>query len=1521
VEPGFSEQSYLSGNTVKTPLVPCDSKSICDLISHAHTKIELNTGAIAGNVTIFTRDSNPLQQSNSKYFSHKSPQIFEHMYPPKTNNNTLFFTDGRPQLLKIFGRYLGDDPNYFSATVGGNVAPLEPGTLLKYGDGNGEYGEAIIRIPEGAGKDVKIIVNRGIGLFKQPSLPSYISYRKPEVHTIKDSSGSIIVPCPANQACGISTAGDELTIEGANFGPTGSVIVQDWTQFCKVLLYDHAQIKCQLSPGEGRHLRIYVTSANQQSSELAVSFSPPEIDLLSPTVAGTPGNESMFIYGRNFGTLNPSLGFFGPELRVGAKLLVIESFTSTKIQFLSIEGEGIGKRIDVQVGNQQAIGKTAIFSYKPPVLNFLSPSPVPTSGMHNGSRVIGVLQGANFGSVNATVSISLNGNPLQQSEIFRVGHNRFKIFIPEGQCPISGGVLTCPSIAMDVNGQKSMSKISMMYKAPRVSRIHPLHGPTDGCLRYEDKVQWILRRQTASPFQLARNPQLFARKCMQRAVLTIFGDNFGVRDSSAKVGENFELRTDCESCSHGHTQLVVTSPVGYGTNLSIKMDIGGRVSNGTEGLQFHFDPPQVANVVPGAAFLGSGYYDARGDQEIKITGKNFGSSPSNISIMINGKQCRSPKWNFEDIDGFPFLSCTPGEDTVGPKNATVHVAGQTIEVNNLVKGSKFAMFNSKCKTRRDERGNIFSFYGQPGEFCAPCPVGAFCRDESYELPLALPGFWMAQLDISDPASEDYARASGKDKPEDSESGRCPPQRYDSANYPLVRDYCPDVLPCQPAGACNGSNICSDGYTWATERCRAKIDPSYCKSDWILRFGSEEKGGAPWPTSSECGSHWSLRDDNLCTTDSDCDPDLETACSASNPETCSRCELTAHANGTLIGHCVCTHPVRCALCTVGTHYRINNKCDKCPDNPELLFIGFGVAVVFAVIGGYILNRKKFNLAFLSIGVDYFQVLAIFGSTDINWPDEILQFFRWMRFFNVNIDVTAPECLMPNLEYETKWWGTMMLPFGILLLLTMMMFIKMVMRKLARRRNRNALHPLVYMVSNFLLLFYYMYLSLTRRALDVFNCNPTSPDDGYLYTEFTSIKCAGRGGLCRCGEGIHSRLVTPAGLFFAIYSIGFPLYVLYILKKYKALIKEDQLLRALELGDHIDTSRKEVLQIRNQYHKIYYHFKPGKTYWIEYIIFRKFMIAFAGLMFRGNPGFQLAIILLVLFACYVLQVKHHPYMSSMERDHVVHQFKVKAEEGKSEWHRVINRRITAQAKKRERINTKIEKSKFRSRAKSQSSKSGNDNFDVKSLVHETHFWDYNTVEALLLACAVLVCLAGIMFESDRFENRSDIIWQRDIITVGVFMVIIFSVVYYGLVFFSEVGRCNPTFLKVFMTSRNRFHHKKLKEDNDGDVEMGSVPTHTMQANPLLQQGANPHFINPLVNRTNIGGKKKQERSAHALSISEPSLEAGRDWKAMISEDKATKGQTYYHNQITGEVTWTRPKGFKRTQNRDRGASEAL
>lgn len=69
-----------------------------------------------------------------------------------------------------------------------------------------------------------------------------------------------------------------------------------------------------------------------------------------------------------------------------------------------------------------------------------------------------------------------------------------------------------------------------------------------------------------------------------------------------------------------------------------------------------------------------------------------------------------------------------------------------------------------------------------------------------------------------------------------------------------------------------------------------------------------------------------------------------------------------------------------------------------------------------------------------------------------------------------------------------------------------------------------------------------------------------------------------------------------------------------------------------------------------------------------------------MFRGNPGFQLSIILLVLFVCFVLQVQNRPYMSSAEKDVVLLEHRVKAEEG-HEYHKVIRDRIDQAIKKLE------------------------------------------------------------------------------------------------------------------------------------------------------------------------------------------------------------------------------------------------
>ena len=214
----------------------------------------------------------------------------------------------------------------------------------------------------------------------------------------------------------------------------------------------------------------------------------------------------------------------------------------------------------------------------------------------------------------------------------------------------------------------------------------------------------------------------------------------------------------------------------------------------------------------------------------------------------------------------------------------------------------------------------------------------------------------------------------------------------------------------------------------------------------------------------------------------------------------------------------------------------------------------------------------------------------------------------------------------------------------------------------------------LIASYILVFYFIYLSVTRRALDIFNCNPVSPPDGYTYTEFTSIDC--EGGICRCDDPaeLQTQLKPWAVLGLVVYSIGFPIFVVFLTWFYRVQMKLDQLLRAHGLGDTrddaIDTVKfsprtcssrsKQTYDIRKKFHKLYYHFKPGKVYWMLVILLRKFLVVIISLLFRANVAFMLSCMLLVLFASYVLQVRNRPYMSTVECDAVRHAHRLKAQE---------------------------------------------------------------------------------------------------------------------------------------------------------------------------------------------------------------------------------------------------------------------
>jgi hypothetical protein len=83
----------------------------------------------------------------------------------------------------------------------------------------------------------------------------------------------------------------------------------------------------------------------------------------------------------------------------------------------------------------------------------------------------------------------------------------------------------------------------------------------------------------------------------------------------------------------------------------------------------------------------------------------------------------------------------------------------------------------------------------------------------------------------------------------------------------------------------------------------------------------------------------------------------------------------------------------------------------------------------------LNKKRYVSNFKPT---HFQVLALFAASDVEWPTEILDLFRFFSIFNFNIDITAPECVYPDISYRQKWWAIMAIPFGVALVLLMANF---------------------------------------------------------------------------------------------------------------------------------------------------------------------------------------------------------------------------------------------------------------------------------------------------------------------------------------------------------------------------------------------------------------------------------------------------------------------------------------------------
>ena len=447
-----------------------------------------------------------------------------------------------------------------------------------------------------------------------------------------------------------------------------------------------------------------------------------------------------------------------------------------------------------------------------------------------------------------------------------------------------------------------------------------------------------------------------------------------------------------------------------------------------------------------------------------------------------------------------------------------------------------------------------------------------------------------------------------------------------------------------------------------------------------------------------------------------------------------------ANQCAVGYVSKLPMYRCASCDVGYFRSGGGTCAVCPNSPYVLLIGI-ILLMGAVAGlGYWLNKRHVNLAVVSIGIDFFQVLAIFANLRIQWPPVLRELWNLLSAFNLNINIVAPECLVPNVSYKTKFTIVMCLPLIIGAFFIALYLANVVNKYLIKgiRDKKLIFNDASMLISSLLLLMYLMYLYLTREMFNVFICAPTTPPDGNLYLA---------GDMERCTvpvSGTQAALI-PLALFSLLgYTVAYPCILAYNLYKNRELVMEDQLLRAKGVGND-KMSNPNALWIRQMFGRSYFQFKPQYYAWVLVIIARKLAIAVTA-TFNRNPAFQMAACLLIIFVAYSLQVQLRPYMSPGEYEGTLKLHEAMAATDMLHARlKVAIADISTQSKKRVTKNLMDVYGKV----------------DRKALMGILGgvLMNYNTVEAVMLFATAVVCVCALMFVVSGRASREVKPWSGE------------------------------------------------------------------------------------------------------------------------------------------------------------------
>ncbi|KAA0176614.1 hypothetical protein FNF27_01895 [Cafeteria roenbergensis] len=1249
-----------------------------------------------------------------------------------------------------------------------------PPLLVGTDEGTGKrICEVSCRVPQGQGASNEVVVvNGGMASDHAPgATPCVVAYGKPSVTEVYSRLDGLGDALPASSTATVDALGREprvltgVRLVSAAGSPPAGAFVRPGQAVATPYAPQAGLDKVVTLPTEGGRIVVFgdslgttafsdlasattVTMQPDGASRLSTSDGPVLLDAVSEASGGLGHNHTLV------------------ELEVPPT------------------GTGRGWVLSLLVSGQ-ALPSYLGLAFAPPSVESAAPMRVRTQG----GQILTV-RGRNFGQRADRVSVLVGGRACT-SVTLAVAHRELRCVVPEGAGPAA-------AVEVTVDGQSSGTAhgVSLAYLPPVVTSVWPASVGTDG-----SEVVTITGDNLGrtSPLQGgSTSGRALADALLAAAVSLVPVGGRSTIDLVRTVPDpdaGTPFAHDGAIISHNHTHIVFRAPQIQGASRTIRVTVAGQstldaAQDATLGspaeLALGIRPPQLDAVDPLVGPTNGYLVRFRGESLGRVEPLRSPSLKSDnrglaVQAVAPGGELRLPctpvstaggQWARE-YAAWDFVDPATGERPPRPsspythewlfcllprgfgQNITLEVSLDGIPASSSSAVSRFSYAPPEVLTlvpnQPSANGRKGAFV-QGGNFGAEsfgdatnsptvkigelaCTSPELVSDERIDCDTQRDTVGVKVLEVSTAGysnmryPDEAAAAAGTDVWR--VEAVCPIETYGQPG-----ETCAD---CPQGGVCEGAVCEVEAPAGRAASCIQFREPYASPGFWQIaqpaELCPESRQSRPAPFNGSCPAFMP------------CDP--KAAC---------------------LGRNVCAEGYqgeRCGECLPGKYYRSNGVCIQCPDNVWLFPVLFAMLVIVVACGAYVLHRldtqvEGFGTA-LFVAVDHMQVLSILAKTRVKWPSFLADLLSWLSVFQFNIDIVGLDCAMPELGYEMRWLGTELLPIAFLVIFGLLHAVLWLYKGLCMGQNRIRRNDhLSSLISTSVLLFYVLYLQVTRTAFDALNCMSLDPPDGYTYLEAVFE---------RCGTGMQARIAPLAYVFIGLYTVGFLVFTAVLLRRYKEDVKVDQILRAMD----VSTKQNGLDEFRARWSRLYMHFVPGQApYWIVLLLIRKALVAVAALVFGRVPSFQLACIMLILFVAFTMNARSVPYMSYARRREVVLQHRAKVREG-DKMHKTIAHTYQRAIADRS-IASRVRSTGLSAMA---SAATAADARRARLVFAARWSGDPNNMETVLLFVSMLIALTGILMESGETSFQYVAV-QRDLIAYAAMVLLVVAVLYaFGVV----------------------------------------------------------------------------------------------------------------------------------------------